>query len=287
MPGLGDYHMHLVSDETRAPLPYAPQRVERYVEAAFGAGVEEIGITEHSFRFAEFRASMAPLWEEGTGQDPQVRAWLEHEFEEPLERYVGAVRRAMERGLPVRLGIEVDYVPGAEEAIRQALEGVPWDYVMGSVHFVDGMCVDCDPAIGWPGADVDRVWLRYYELMGQAARSGLFDVLSHPDLPKKFGMRPVRFPEESFERFLQAARGAGTAVEINTAGLRKPAHEIYPARSLLSRMVAAGLDVHLGSDAHSPEQIGAGFEQAIAWAREAGVRRLVRWQSRKRRYQPL
>ena len=279
--------MHLESDELGPPCPYTVERVAVYVDAARRAGVPEIGISEHAHRFRRFRPVMEGLMAPDAPQHPEVRRWLSAEFREDLERYAGAVIDAQSRGLPVRLGIEVDYLPGMEDAIRQALSGIPWDYVIGSVHFIDGACIDCSPSITWPGADVDQIWQRYYRLMAQAARSGLFDVISHPDLPKKFGHRPRHFPEEAFEEFLQAAAESGVAVEINTAGLRKAVREIYPASELLRRMVEAGLDVHVGSDAHDPSEVGADFAQAVEWARAAGVRRVVRWRARRREYHEL
>ncbi|MEW6046219.1 MAG: histidinol-phosphatase [Bacillota bacterium] len=282
-----DYHMHLESDETTAPCPYTVERVAIYADAARQAGLPEFGISEHGHRFVEFRRSMEPLFGSGFRQHPQVRQWLMREFRESLERYAGAIVEARRQGLPVRLGVEVDYVPGQEEAIREAVAQAPWDYVIGSVHFLDGECIDCGPEIAWPGADVDRVWQRYYEVMAQAAASGLFDVISHPDLPKKFGHRAVHFPQEAFDKFLQAARARGVAVEVNTAGLRKPVHEIYPGLEILRRMVRAGLDVHVGSDAHDPKEVGAGFTEAVSWMKAAGVERVVRWRGRAREYAAL
>lgn len=282
-----DYHMHLEEDDQRAPLPYRLDRIRAYVEAARARGVDEIGITEHGHRFREFRPTMESLFEGDAPQHPAVRAWLSADFGESLQGYARAVLEARQEGLPVRLGIEVDYVPGQEPAIRQALSGVAWDYVIGSVHFVDGRCIDCSPDIGWPGADVDQIYRRYFEVMAEAARSGLFDALAHPDLPKKFGYRPRRFPVEAFHRFVEACRDADVAVELNTAGLRKPVREAYPAPSLLAVMVAAGLDVQLGSDAHRPEDVGCDFDRARILASRAGVRRLVRWDGRKRRYEEL
>ena len=284
---LPDYHMHLERDETTAPCPYTPERVRLYVQAARRAGVDEIGISEHGHRFREFRPAMEPLLGGRRPQHPQVRSWLEAEFGEPLARYAAAVLEARAQGLPVRLGIEVDYLPGQEAAVRRALEGVPWDYVIGSVHFVDGACVDCAPEVTWPEADVDQIWERYFRLMAQAAASGLFDVLAHPDLPKKFGHRPRHFPQAAFEEFLREAAATGVAVEVNTAGLRKPVREIYPALDLLRRMVEAGLDVHLGSDAHDPDEVGRDLSQAVQWLKAAGARRVVRWRGRRREYQTL
>lgn len=284
---VGDYHMHLETDQDRPPCPYEAWRIMEYVDRAERCGIPEIGVSEHSFRFAAFSDSMASLVADEVPQDPAVRRWLGAEFREDLGRYADAVLQARAGGMPVRLGIEVDYVPGAEEPIARALAAIPWDYVIGSVHFVGGRCIDCDPSIGWPAMDVDEVWARYYETMAMAARSRLFDVISHPDLPKKFGMRPRQFPQEAFDTFLREARESGTAVEVNTAGLRKPAREVYPAVALLRRMVEAGLDVHMGSDAHEPGEVGAGFGEGLALLRQVGACRVVRWRGRRREYQEI
>lgn len=282
-----DYHMHLESDHVQGACRYTVDRVALYARAARHAGVDEIGLTEHAHRFREFRPAMERLLAGDGRQHPEVRRWLAGEFRNELHRYVDAVLAAQQQGIAVRLGIEVDYVPGQEQAVARALAGVPWDYVIGSVHFVDGGCIDFSPEVTWPGSDVDRIWERYFQHMAQAASCGLFDVLAHPDLPKKFGHRPRQFPQRAFDRFLQEARAHGVAVEVNTAGLRKPVGEIYPALELLGRMVQAGLDVHLGSDAHDPSEVGAGFDRAVEWVRAAGVRRIVRWRRRSRQYQEL
>lgn len=281
-----DYHMHLEADDHRGPCPYTLERIALYVQAARQRGVDEIGITEHCHRFREFRPIMAELFE-GRPQHPAVVRWLAADFREPLERYVEAVEQAKAAGLPVRLSIEVDYLPGRAEAIRSVLKGFPWDYVLGSVHFVDGQAIDFSPEVMWPDAEVEQVYHRYFELLAEAAGTGLFDVVGHLDLPKKFGHRPRTFPREAFEAFLRAARRLGVVVELNTAGWRRPAAEMYPASQLLNEVVAAGLDLQLGSDAHDPSQVGEAFDRAMAQARAAGAGRLVRWSARARRYEPL
>jgi len=282
-----DYHMHLEPDEATAPCPYTLKRIEEYLRHAHRHGVEEVGISEHCHRFREFREIFRPLWQSRPDQHPAVAGWLAGDFQEPLARYVEVVLQAQSRGWPVRLGLEVDFLPGTEQAARSVLQGVPWDYLIGSVHFVDGAAVDFSPEVTWPGADVEQLWERYFHLVEQAAGSGLFDVLAHLDLPKKFGHRPQRFPHQAFRRALEAARQAGLVVELNTAGLRRPAAEVYPAPPLLREVVQAGLDVQLGSDAHRPEEVGAGFSQAAELARQCGVSHLVRWRGRRRHPVPL
>src|SRR5690606_617541 len=122
------------------------------VAAARARGVDEIGISEHGHRFAEFAGVMAELWR----PEPVTGAfWLPEQFNHELAAYVEAVLAARARGLPVRLGIEVDYLPGREDDIRRLLAPYPWDYVLGSVHFLDGWAIDVGPEFGWPGVGVD------------------------------------------------------------------------------------------------------------------------------------
>lgn len=279
--------MHLQADDLYEELPYTVERIAVYVEAAKAAGVDEIGITEHCHRFRAFQAIMRPLLEGRPGQHPAVVRWLMSDFRLDLEQYASVILEARRQGLPVRLGLEVDYLPGCDEALARALEGIPWDYVLGSVHFVDGQSIDMSPEITWPRADVDQLWKRYFQHLAQAARTGLFSCLAHPDLPKKYGFRPSTFPWEAFHEVLAAAAATGTGFEINTAGLRKPAGEIYPARELLAAAVQRGLAIQLGSDAHAPEEVGAGFAAAMALARSAGVTSLVRWEGGRPAPEPI
>ncbi|BAS29311.1 histidinol-phosphatase [Limnochorda pilosa] len=276
-----DYHMHLEADDLYEDLPHTVARIAEYVEAARRAGVDEIGISEHCHRFRAFRPIMAHLFEGATGQHPHVVAWLSSDFRHELNRYVEVVLDARRQGLPVRLGLEVDYLPDREEAIARALDGIPWDYVLGSVHFVDGASIDSSPEITWPGTPVERLWRRYFEHLAQAAASGLFTCLAHPDLPKKFGFRSDPFPWDAFEPVVEAAAATGTGFEVNTAGLRKPAREIYPAQELLAAATQRGLPIQLGSDAHRPEEVGAGFAEALRWARDAGATALTRRAGRR------
>ena len=279
--------MHLETDDLYEDLPYTVERIAVYVETAKAAGVDEIGITEHCHRFQAFLPIRRALLDGRPGQHPTVVRWLTSDFRQDLERYAAVILEARRQGLPVRLGLEVDYLPGCDEVLAKALEGIPWDYVLGSVHFVDGECIDMSPDVTWHHADVDQLWLRYFHHLAQAARTGLFSCLAHPDLPKKYGFRPSTFPWEAFYEVLEAAAATGTGFEINTAGLRKPAGEIYPARELLAAAVQRGLPIQLGSDAHAPEEVGAGFAAAVALARSAGVTALVRWEGGKPVTEPL
>ena len=199
-------------------------------------GVDEIGFTEHVYYFRQTR----PLW-----HVPYHAERCSHD----LEPYVDAVARARSgRGLPVKLGLEVDYVPEREDETRELLAPYPWDYLLGSVHFIDGFGVD-----GEPRADrrsrVDEAWRRYFDPLAAAARSGLFDSLSHPDLVKVFGSarrRVVRLCGQVAD----AIADSGVAVEVSTAGLRKPVGELYPDPDLLAACRERGVPVTIASDAH-------------------------------------
>jgi len=275
-----DYHMHLERDEYTGPCPYTLERIEEYVRAAKAQGVQEIGISEHCHRFAEFRELFQPIMEAPGADHPGV-AWLRDNFYETLERYVDAVVKAQERGLPVKLGIEVDWFPGAADAIRHILEPYPWDYVIGSVHFLGDWPIDVSPEYGWPERDVAAVYRAYFAALAEAAGSGLFDILAHPDLVKKFGHR-ISDPTELYRPVIAAAARTGASLEISTAGLRMPAKELYPAPAFLEMAATAGLSVTFGSDAHDPAIVGQNILRAAEAARCAGCRRLARFTRRRR-----
>jgi histidinol-phosphatase (PHP family) len=186
----------------------------------------------------------------------------------------------------------MDFVPGAEERTEDLLGAHGFDYVVGSVHFLgdDGAVDHPDYDVWEREGDPERVWSRYFELLAVAARSGLFDVLGHPDLVKVWGAeRPV--PEGDLRRFYEPAVAAiaesGVAVEVSTAGLRKPAGEIYPARAFAAMCVEAGAAFSLSSDAHTPEQVGWAYDRAVEFMRGLGIERIAVFERRERRMEEL
>lgn len=269
---LVDYHMHLEEDDWTGPCRYNVDRIREYVAVAQQRGVDEIGISEHCHRFPQFRPVMEHLLE----PEPVPGAfWLPDNFNQALDDYVEAVLQAQAAGLPVKLGIEVDYIPGKVDEIRSILEPYPWDYVIGSVHFLDDWAIDVSPDLGWPGKDVDEVYAAYFERLGEAIGSGLFDIIAHPDLIKKFGHRPSYDLVAVYERLTSQLKEAGVVLELSSAGLRKPVGEPYPADVLLTMCARAQVPVTLGSDAHRPEDVGAGFDRLVSMARRCGYRELA------------
>ncbi len=174
------------------------------------------------------------------------------------------------------LGIEADYRPGTIAQVTALLDEYPFDYVIGSVHHLGAWGFD-DPRQmdGYEQRDIDDIWTEYFELVGDAAESGLFTILGHLDLVKKFGYRSTRLLDRELDRLVQRIARSGVLVEINTAGLHKPVKEAYPTLEILRRLYAAGVDVTFGSDAHKPSEVGRDFEHAAGLAREAGYSRFA------------
>lgn len=253
-----DYHMHLRGPGER--IDHSVEAVERFVETAAARGVDEIGFTEHVYYFRQTR----PIWSLPYQTDRCVY---------DLDEYVGAVLEAKQRGLPVKLGLEVDHVGERQPELAGLLDPYPWDYLLGSVHWLDGLAVDQQPGI-WAELTVEQIWQRYFEALGELAGSGHVDVLAHPDLAKIYDRRPSRIEYPALN---------GVALEISTAGLHKHVGELYPDPAML----APHPPITLASDAHVPENVGRDFAQAIELARDCGYETVTVFESRRSRQEPL
>ena len=273
---LTDYHVHLRPDD----LDAAPERfftaanAERYRVVAGERGIAELGVSEHMHRFRQ----ALRVWDHQWWRDNAV---------DDVDEYCEFVRSETD----LRLGIEADFVPGREDRVANFLEERDWDYVIGSIHFLGDAALDHGDYDIWsPGGDPERVWRRYFELLGEAARSGLFDILAHPDLVKYWGPqrpRPDGDLRRFYERAMEGIAESRIAIEVSTAGLRKPVGEIYPARPLLEMCLEAGCPVALSSDAHVPDDLGYGYEQALALLDDLGVTELCVFEGRERRLEPI
>jgi histidinol-phosphatase (PHP family) len=278
---LSDYHVHLRSDDldSSAAEHFTPANSERYRAAASERGISELGVSEHVYRFRQALAVWRhPFWERYAHDD--------------LGEYCAFVREQTD----LRLGIEADFVPGGEDRMANLLEEGDFDYVIGSVHFLRDGAVDMDDYSVWDsGRSVEEIWRRYFQTIAESARCGLFDVIGHPDLVKYWSPAHLahtqRRPEGDLRRYyepaVEAIAEAGVAVEVSTAGLRKPVGEIYPARAFLEMCVQADVPVALSSDAHRPEDVGAGYEQALELLGDVGVRKLCVFERRARRLEPI
>jgi histidinol-phosphatase (PHP family) len=273
---LTDYHVHLRPDDINATFAsaFTAANAARYREAADEAGIAELGVSEHIHRFQQSLGVWDhPFWREQALDD--------------IDAYCAFVREETD----LRLGLEVDFVPGREDRTQNLIERCELDYVVGSVHFLGELAVDFDRFDIWDGAAApEEVWRRYFETLAAAARSGLFDILAHPDLVKMWGAsRPLPAGDlrRYYEPALEAIAESGIAVEVSTAGLRKPVAEIYPAPAFIAGVLEAGAPIALSSDAHLPEQVGFAYDQALELLEALGVGQLAVFERRERRLEPL
>jgi histidinol-phosphatase (PHP family) len=273
---LTDYHVHLRPDDGDTPPDryFTPANAERYRETAAERGIAELGVAEHVYRFsAALDVWQHPFWRRFAVDD--------------LDAYCGFVREETD----LRLGIEADFIAGREDRMANLLESRDWDYVVGSVHFLRDRSLDTEDYSVWEtGESPERVWARYFETLAEAARTGLYDIMSHPDLVKVWGGSAPR-PEGDLRRYYEPAVEAfaesGVAVEVSTAGLRKPVGEIYPAPAFLEMVVDAGCPLALSSDAHVPDQLGHRYEDAVALLESVGVGEIAVFERRERRMEPI
>jgi len=271
---LTDYHVHLRQDDLDASAEshFTPENIERYRDAASSAGIAELGFAEHMYRFTDaLKVWDHPFWQEWALDD--------------IDRYCEVVAAS-----PARLGIEADFVPGAEDRIANLLDR-PFDFVIGSIHFIGDRSLDTEEFTIWDErADPDAIWRRYFETLAAAARSGLFDVLAHPDLIKVWG-RARALPSKDlrffYEPAVEAIAESGVAVEVSTAGLRKATGEIYPSPGFMEMCVEAGAVFALSSDAHDPGQIGFEYDQALRFLDDHGVGEIAVFEERNRRLEPV
>ena len=254
-----DYHTH-------TPLcRHAVGEPEEYARRALAVGVTELGFSDHS--------PMPPDY------DPDWRMTIDE-----YGRYVGMVERcrAAFPQLSIKLGLEADYHPGTEAFVAKILREHPFDYVIGSVHYLGDWGFDNPELAGrFEGRDVGALYEQYFGLVTALAGTGLYDILGHPDLIKKFGHRPSRDWAGLERRALEAVAKAGMALDVNTSGLRRPAKEIYPRLTMLRSAREMGIGITFGSDAHEPGHVGQAFAEAVAHARAAGYTHCRRYTGRR------
>ena len=280
-----DYHLHLWPHGQRDQAPTLEQ-VAQYCAHAEQAGVTEIALTEHLFRFVQADRLLRGFWEDEP--DAALRAsmdkyWSDHARAD-LDEYVECVLAAKDAGLPVVLGLEVDYYRGRMGEVSTLLGGYPFDVLLGSVHWIGAWRFD---DVGdevsmaqWSVRDVDAAWTDYTAAVEELAATGACDVLAHPDLVKAAGKR-ARAPEECWDRLVEAAVASGMAAELSSAGWRKPAREAYPAEPLLARFAARGVPFTTASDAHGLPEVADRSRDLSAMLGVLGVSTLRAFRARE------
>jgi len=264
-----DYHMHTPR------CKHAIGSVREYALAAMKLGLKEIGLSDH-----------APM---PAGFDHSWRMFR-NELDD-YQREVEQVRDEFSGVLQIRVGIEADYCPGTEDYILDMIRSYAWDYIIGSVHYIGEWGFDNEAEIeGWRHWDVEDAYCAYFDLIAASAKSGLFDIIGHPDLIKKFGQRPpmgsqkVRDAEESM---LQAVCRSGCALEISSAGLRKPVEEVYPHGRIIARAAELDIPFSFGSDAHAPGEVGHAMDACLAMLQTCGINKVCCFEQRHRAFLPI
>ncbi len=255
-----DYHMHTPLCGHAIGEPY------EYVEHAIKMGLKEMGFSDH----APFVHKRDP----GVTMDISQLSLYYRMIEEVREKY--------KKHITVKISLETDFIPGYEEKTKKIVNDYPFDYVLGSVHFIKDWEFD-NPELRakWDQSDVNQVYHDYYELLRESAKSGMFNIIAHADLVKKFGHRATEDMTAEVAKTAEVFKKTGVAVEINTSGWRKPAKEQYPSLHNLKIYAAHNIPLTFGSDSHDPKDVGKDFDKAFALAKEAGFKEYVLFKNRK------
>lgn len=259
---LADYHTH------NRLCKHADGTLEEYVQHAVSLGLTEIGLSDHT--------PMPDNW------DLEVRM-TETQFWSDYAPEVQRLQEAYRGRISVKFGLEGDFMPGTEAWVKAFNAKSPFDYVIGSVHYLDDWGFDNPLFVAkYDEKDVNDIYGLYYERIRQSAESGLFDIIGHCDLVKKFGHRPTKAMEEVLRETFTVVKASGMAVEINTSGLRKPVKEMYPSETILAILSEYGIPLTLGSDAHTPADVGRDFGLAAALVEKYGNGRISVFTQRQR-----
>ncbi|GLC87289.1 histidinol phosphate phosphatase domain-containing protein [Lysinibacillus piscis] len=276
---------------------YSEEWLDLYLQRALQLGLKEVGIVDHLYRFRETRA----YFERYMQLDAQheigeiQRYWLERVMTENMDDFVATIQRAKEKwqqhGIALKLGIEADYFIGGEEELQALLAGQPWDYVIGSVHFVDGWGFD-NPQTEYIYARMEEVELqqqyeRFFETVEQMVQSKLFDFVAHLDNFKVFNyqVKDEAFCMAWYERIAQALVATNTATEVN-AGLyyRYPVKEMCPGPRFLQTLLAHGVAFTVSSDSHFPDDLGNYTFENSQMLKSLGAESLVIFNERQKQY---
>lgn len=269
-----DYHTH------HERCGHAVGRLEQYVQRGIELGLGQLGLSDH----------MPLIHVDPAQYYPEMAMPMDE-----LPRYVEEVLALKEKyrdRIEIKLGLEGDYIEGYEEEIQKIVEAYPWDYVIGSVHFLGEWDItDFRQTAGWEGRDPLEVYRTYYDAVGQAAETGFYDIVGHFDVIKRFGYAPE--PERSAEKevlenaALSRIADSGIVMELNASGLTKPCAEMFPSEEILRRAIELGIPLTLGSDAHDPAKLSENLDRARAQLVKLGVREVATFDRRTRIMIPL
>lgn len=269
-----DYHTH------HERCGHAVGKLEEYVQRGIELSLGQLGLSDH----------MPLIHVDPAKYYPEMAMPMDE-----LPRYVEEVLTLKDKyrdRIDIKLGLEGDYIEGYETEIQKIVEAYPWDYVIGSVHFLGEWDItDFRQTAGWEGRDPLEVYRTYYDAIGKAAQTGFYDIIGHFDVIKRFGYAPK--PEQATEKeafeeaALQHIATSGIAMELNASGLTKPCAEMFPAESILRRALELGIPLTLGSDSHDPAKLSENLDKARAQLRDLGVQQVATFDRRERVMIPL
>jgi len=235
---------------------------EDMVASALFKGIPEIGFIDH--------LSVKPVnW----AMDLSLVPFM-------IER-ISTLQKDENVSLKIKLGGEIDYYPGMEKEISELINSIPFDYTIGSVHFLGEWNFDTDIR-PYDQINIDKFYTDYFKLVQQSAKSGLFDVIGHCDLAKKFRYYPSFRLERLYEETAKVFRKSGVVVELNTSGRIKPCEEFYPSAVFLEKLAKHKVPITLGSDAHVEQNIGQFFDEALTELKALGYKEIILFNKRNR-----
>jgi len=242
---------------------HAEGSIDEYIQRAIELGIDIYGFSEH-----------APMdFDEGYRLSFDEMEAYRSDILSAKEKYRGRIE--------ILLGLEVDWLPGHMD---KRVLGAEVDFLIGSVHFIDKWSFDNPEFIGgWEERSVDEIWQAYFEATEAMAKSGLFDIAGHFDLIKVFKYLPKKDIRLLAKNTLKAIKESNMVLEVNSAGLRKPIGELYPSRALLEEAFALDIPITFGSDAHSVDQVGFGYEEAVTMAKAVGYSQAVTFEQHERK----
>lgn len=255
-----DYHIHtFLSDGKNSH--------QECLEYASSKGLKEIGFSDHvCLKFPEWSTKKAHF--------------------EKMKEIILEIKRRKDLPFKVKFGIEADYFRGQEKSIRKSISFFPVDYVIGSIHYIGDWNFDTNPK-DYKNLNIDQFYKDYFKLLQESAVSGLFDILGHIDIPKKFGHYPSFDLNPLYLETASIFAQSDIVYELNTSGLDRACKEFYPSDQFIEACFKHNVAVTLGSDAHIAKNIGKYFLPATDKLKSVGYRKIAVFNNRKRSFVAL
>ncbi len=234
---------------------HATGTIEEYVQRAVELNIDYYGFSEH-----------APMknFDDGYRLTLDKKDFYENSVKEIKEKY--------KNDITVLLAYEIDFLNG--DYVLDEIVNAKVDYLIASVHYLDKWGFDNPEFISeYKNKDIDKIWEEYFEAVKLMAKTAKFDIAGHLDLIKVFNYLPKKDIKLIAQDALKEIKRSNMTIEINTAGLRKPVKQLYPSKELLELAYELDIPITFSSDAHSVEQIGFKYEEAVKIAKEVGYTR--------------